>query len=113
MKHYQLGSGSRSVEFIGELLASRDSRAPRKRRWSEVSLFQTEDGSFVAAGCGYSTVPGEYTRCWAERCEDILSAEQCFTLKHREEPYLPLASRLVLEQAVKMLGEREQAVRPT
>lgn len=101
MKHYSLGAGNRSVDFVGILLAEADSHAPGKDRWSEVSLYRTEDGCYVAVGCGKSKVPGEEDRHWAEHCQDLHGVVACLSLRRGRVPYLPRAARDVLDKAAR------------
>ena len=56
MKSYRVPNGSRSVRFMGQLLAFESSERSNVSRWSELSIYRTQGNQFVAHRVGISCV---------------------------------------------------------
>jgi hypothetical protein len=72
----QVRDGNRLLTFDGELLASVSSREPDKDRWTEMSVFKTQGGSYILEKVGRSVrlpLPG---------CSDIINDLPLFQQEH-------------------------------
>lgn len=52
----------RDLAFDGDLLADRTSHVDGASRWTEVRIYRTDTGRYVAETVGVSTMPGEHNR---------------------------------------------------
>lgn len=65
MNTHQVRDGLRLITFEGDLLGQSSSRRPGVSRWTEMSLFLTEGGSYVLEKVGRSVM------CHDPRCTEI------------------------------------------
>lgn len=101
MMRHVVPAGDRDVAFNGELLGRATSEQPGKRRWAEVTLYRTEAGSYVVAGVGRTTVPGEDDRHWAHVSETPQGAiEQLHMYDNDDVRYMPNVSKRALAEAM-------------
>jgi len=76
-KHVITRDGARDLVFTGELIASASSSPETARsdysgstgRWTELRLFKTQAGKFVAASVGRTQWQGEHDRHSAAVCD--------------------------------------------
>lgn len=59
------------LTFDGEPVAEASSAEPGKLRWTDLTLWQLADGSYVVEVVGVSTVPGERTLRSAHHCPEV------------------------------------------
>ena len=72
-RHTVERDGDRDLRFDGRLVASATSHhheGPRNTRWTELELYETAGGQFVAAEIGKSLSQGEINRYAAWVCDD-------------------------------------------
>jgi hypothetical protein len=100
LEDYELPDGERHIRFKGVKLGHSSSQSNGKERWSEISIFRTEGGSYVVAGVGRTTLPNETDRHWAQVCERPQGViERLYMLDHDSSRYLPRTSLQALNQA--------------
>lgn len=64
------------IHFAGEIVAKATSRKWRKSRWTELILYKTVNGNFIAHEIGKSLIQGEREKHRAEICtsdEEIIN----------------------------------------
>ena len=100
MTKYTVKDRDREIWFEGELLAQISSHTPGKTRWIELALYRTEAGSYVLAGGGMSTRPGELNRMWAEISDEPDGViEFLYLTNDHQQRFLPNTARALLKQA--------------
>lgn len=70
MAHEVCGSRGEIFRFEGEKVAFVSAELPLKERWTELTLYLTEDGSWLLHGVGRSRVKGETDRHWVVLTQD-------------------------------------------
>lgn len=92
--------GTRFLEFDGTLIGKATSDDGRAQRWTEVEIYATDTGKFVAAKIGRSVVyHTDNTRCGrhGERCEaGKLDINEMIPCKHCQPPDVLLAPDAVV-----------------
>ena len=76
MPSHQVRDGARLISFEGDLLATTSSRRDESPRWTEMSVYRTEKGSYVLEKVGRSIVthtPG---------CKEIIGTIPRFQEEH-------------------------------
>lgn len=102
MSTYTVPDRDREIQFDGEVLGRVSSRTELKQRWIELALYRTDAGSYVLAGVGRSTVPGEHDRKWAEIADEPSGViEFLYLTNDHSQRFLPNTARRLLSQAAK------------
>lgn len=70
MPHEVVGQKGEVFRFEGEKVAFVSAELPLKERWTELTLYLTDDGSWLLHGVGRSRVPGETDRHWIVLTQD-------------------------------------------
>ena len=110
MSTYTVPDRDREIQFDGELLGEISSRTAIKERWIELALYRTDAGSYVLAGIGRSTVPGEHDRKWAEISDEPDGIiEFLYLTNDHSQRFLPNTARQLLTQAAKVDEKIRQA----
>ena len=110
----------RSFAFAGVLLGHASSETPSRKRWSEMSIYRTEAGTYIIAGVGQTRVKkgdvvwdddegrdviaevDETPRAWAHICESAEGAIQRLYLYDNDNVrYMTRVARYALEEAIK------------
>lgn len=90
----------RTIRFTGVLLGASSSAAADKKRWSEISVYRTQAGSWVVAGCGMTSIEGENNRCWASVCERARGViEKLHLYDSHGTRYMPYVAQRALREA--------------
>ena len=80
MVYTELRNGDQRVHFDGELLSSASSehgyQGARKPRWTEISIYRTDEGKYVVSKIGKSRV--------------VHVSMQCRIIKNNEDPFQPM-----------------------
>lgn len=87
----------RDLRFQGVVLGRATSYVDGSERWTEITIFKTDKGNYVASVVGLSIVPGESDRYKAVRSN---SAEDIVTfLSHPVKRFLTIVAKGALEAA--------------
>lgn len=98
---YRLRNRHETIIIEAELIGSASSREPNKPRWGDYRLFRlTEDGGYVLAGIGRSTIEGETDRPWFKICETPDAVVRALLYERRPGVWvLPPSGRQLLGRA--------------
>lgn len=109
----------RSIVFAGTLLGHASSAEEKKPRWTEMTIYRTDEGTYIVAGVGHSNVrkgdwvrdqhtghsvqatEDETPRAWSHVCD---TAEGAITALHLRDGdgirYITHVARAALETAI-------------
>lgn len=99
-RRFEVKDGDRILRFNGVLIGEASSHKEGKPRWAHITIYRTEAGKYIVAGCGKTTVDGEHDKYWAQVCEQpegVIQKLHMLDVDHSK--YLPYVSRQALEQA--------------
>lgn len=88
--------GDKDVMFTGELLAKGSSRKNDSTRWTEIRLFKSKAGNYIASVVGRSLWEGEHNRYQVHLCG---SSTESVIEALREEGHLGWLAKDVLAEA--------------
>ncbi len=83
-------------QFDGVKLGASSSHTPGKTRWSEITLYRTVSGQYVAHGVGRSTIPGETDRSWVNVAVDADGLIAILTREVEGVKFIPNINKRVL-----------------
>lgn len=89
----------RDITFTGDLIATASSEVVGKDRWSEMSIYTTDDGRYVVHGLGKSSVEGETDRDWVCICNTAEAVIKALTRTSDDVSYVPNLNLTLLERA--------------
>ena len=111
----------RTFAFHGVLLGHASSESRTKKRWTEMSIYRTDKGTYIISGIGQTRVKkgdriwdddaktevvalaDETPRAWAHVCESAEGAIQRLYLYDNDNVrYMTRIARLALESAIKL-----------
>lgn len=70
MAHEVVSQKGEIFRFEGEKVAFVSAELPLKERWTELTLYLTDDGSWLLHGVGRTRVKGEVDRHWIVLTDD-------------------------------------------
>lgn len=70
MAHEVVAQKGEILRFEGEKVAFVSAELPLKERWTELTLYLTDDGSWLLHGVGKTRVKGETDRHWVVLTQD-------------------------------------------
>ena len=114
-QQYTVKDHDRAFSFRGVLLGHASSESPFKKRWTEMSIYRTDGGTYIISGVGQTCVKkgdpipdedgiadeDETPRAWAHVCESAAGAIQRLYLYDNDNVrYMTRIAKLALEEAI-------------
>lgn len=90
------------LKFNGVLLSGTSSRRPGQDRWTDLSLYRTDNGKYVIVSIGRSVVPGERDRNSAYLVDTAAGVRKSLLRYGKTGPYLTRQALALLETAGKV-----------
>jgi hypothetical protein len=112
LRQYTVPDGDRVLSFKGKLLGFASSESRFKPRWTEMSIYITEKGTYIIAGVGATRVKkgdvvegviaekDETPRAWTFVCETAEGAIRHLYLHDENVRYMTRIAKIALGEAI-------------